>query len=100
MVLPNDQLRQALGKSARLNDVLDASNQHLLHIINCLMQMLSESELINIDFNDFQTLIQHLGMMQTGFAYGYADTSLPAGITLKHVSLASAKGALLHIWVG
>lgn len=104
VVLPNDQLQKALGSGARLESALDASNQFLLDLLQQLSAMLSDTGLINMDFNDVISVISQPGLavagtvnIEQGEALTEALQKLLQNPLLQQSDLPKAKSALLHI---
>lgn len=104
VALPNDQLQRALGASTRLEQALDASNQFLLVILQQLTAMLADTGLINMDFNDFLSVIKQPGFALAGAIEAEKEAELPAALQqlllnplLQAQQLSQAKSALLHI---
>lgn len=107
VALPNDQLQRALGATTRLEQALDASNQFLLVILQQLTAMLADTGLINMDFNDFLSVIKQPGLALTGAIETEQEQDLPAVLQqlllnplLQPAQLSQAKAALLHIVAG
>lgn len=107
VVLPNDQLQRALGPGTRLEVALDASNQFLLAILRQLTSMLSDIGLINMDFNDFISIVSQPGLALAGTAESQQGNTLPDLLQqllqnplLQRNELAQAKAALIHIVAG
>ncbi|MBZ9613514.1 hypothetical protein [Rheinheimera maricola] len=107
VALPNDQLQRALGAATRLEQALDASNQFLLVILQQLTAMLADTGLINMDFNDFLSVIKQPGLALAGAIETEQEDDLPAALQklllnplLQPQQLSQAKAALLHIVAG
>lgn len=106
VAMPNDQLQSALGASARLELALDASNIFLFGILQQLTTMLSDTGLINMDFNDFLSVIKQPGFALAGAASTENEADLPAALQqllinplLQPQQLSQVNAALLHIIV-
>lgn len=104
VAMPNDQLQSAVGASARLELALDASNTFLLGILQQLTAMLSDTGLINMDFNDFLSVIKQPGLALAGAVEAAMEAELPAALQqlllnplLQRQQLSQASAALLHI---
>ena len=61
IVLPNENLITALGESVGLFSAFKHSNEMLQSIIGSLVALLTETGLINVDFNDFCNVMNHTG---------------------------------------
>lgn len=104
VVLPNDQLISALGATARLEAALDASNAYLLEILLHLTNMLSNTGLINMDFNDFISVIKSPGIAVAGSSKSQSAGTLTEILTktlhnplIESNKLMDAKSVLAHI---
>jgi cell division protein FtsZ len=61
ITLPNERLISALGESIGLFSAFKHSNEMLQSIIRSLVTLLTETGLINVDFNDFSNVMSHTG---------------------------------------
>jgi len=61
ITLPNENLVAALGESVGLFSAFKHSNEMLQSIIGSLVALLTETGLINVDFNDFCNVMNHKG---------------------------------------
>lgn len=107
VLLPNDQLQQALGAKARLEDALDESNRLLLQLLLSLCRMLADTGLINMDFNDFISVISQPGIAVVGCASVHKGDGLPMLVQqqlknplLRSKKTESASSVLVHLTAG
>lgn len=107
VLLPNNQLQQALGAKARLEDALDESNRLLLQLLLSLCRMLADSGLINMDFNDFVSVISQPGIAVVGCASAQHCDDLPMLVQqqlqnplLQNNKVESASSVLVHLTAG
>lgn len=107
VLLPNDQLQKALGAKARLEDALDESNRLLLQLLLSLCRMLADSGLINMDFNDFVSVISQPGIAVVGCAAAQKGDDLPMLLQqqlqnplLQSKRVESASSVLVHLTAG
>jgi cell division protein FtsZ len=61
ITLPNENLVTVLGESVGLFSAFKHSNEMLQSIIGSLVALLTETGLINVDFNDFCKVMNHKG---------------------------------------
>jgi cell division protein FtsZ len=104
ITLPNERLITALGESVGLFSAFKHSNEMLQSIIRSLVTLLTETGLINVDFNDFSNVMNHTGDAILGV--GRAETE---DVALDAVEMAisnpmaqcgelsTAKGVILQI---
>ena len=107
IVLPNDRLKTALSPNTPAFDGLNAGNRVIGELLRELLQVLGQTGLINLDFNDFLTFIRDANMLapvRASFTGDSVDchsllkslfqSSLIAGINPQAVT-----GALIHFSV-
>ncbi|QYJ73686.1 hypothetical protein [Shewanella sp. FJAT-52076] len=103
IVLPNDKLKSALSPNTSAFDGLNAGNRFIGELLSELLQVLGQTGLINLDFNDFLTFIHDANMlapMRTSITGDSVDclslfqSSLIAGINTQMVT-----GVLIHFSV-
>jgi cell division protein FtsZ len=61
ITLPNERLITALGESVGLFSAFKHSNEMLQSIIRSLVTLLTDTGVINVDFNDFSNVMNHTG---------------------------------------
>ncbi|QQO82124.1 hypothetical protein [Shewanella algae] len=107
LVLPNDRLKLALSPNTSAFDALNAGNLFISELLRDLLQVLGQTGLINLDFNDFITFIRDartLAPFRVSFSNGEIDwTSLIANqfksSLLADVRLETVTSALVHFSV-
>ncbi|KPZ69707.1 Cell division protein FtsZ [Shewanella sp. P1-14-1] len=104
IVLPNDKLAKTLDKKITLVNAFFESNRILQDVLAGLTTIISQSGLINIDLNDFITVVSHRGRAAMGVARQAADEELQHTINkslknplLEDIDLTSAKGAIVSV---
>ncbi len=104
IALPNENLITALGESVGLFSAFKHSNEMLQSIISSLIALLTETGMINVDFNDFCNVMSHQGNAILGVGRSASEESaLDALNNAVNNPLAScgnlknAKGIILQI---
>lgn len=107
VLLPNNQLQNALGATTRLEDALDESNRLLWRLLVSLCRMLADTGLINMDFNDFVSVISQPGIAVVGCAAAESGIDLPMLVQqqlqnplLYTKKVESARSVLVHLTAG
>lgn len=105
--LPNDSLAKVLGSKVTLLDAFAESNRLLQDLLHGLSSTIAQSGLINIDMNDFKTVINHPGKAVMGVARRQRDESVEAVVEkalrnplLDDVDMKSAQAAIVNIVAG
>lgn len=104
IVLPNDKLGKILDKKVTLVNAFYESNRILQDVLKGVTATISQSGLVNIDLNDFISVISHQGRAAMGFAKQMANEDLEQTIAkalknplLEDVDISRAKGAIVSI---
>ncbi|WP_351015724.1 cell division protein FtsZ [Shewanella sp. AC91-MNA-CIBAN-0169] len=104
IVLPNDKLGQMLDKKITLVNAFFESNRILQDVLKGVTTTISQSGLVNIDLNDFISVISHQGRAVMGVAKQMPNEDLQQTICnalknplLEDVDLTQAKGAIVSI---
>ena len=104
IVLPNDKLGQMLDKKITLVNAFFESNRILQDVLKGVTTTISQSGLVNIDLNDFISVISHQGRAVMGVAKQMPNEDLQQTISnalknplLEDVDLTQAKGAIVSI---
>ena len=105
--LPNDSLVKVLGAKRRLVDAFTESNRVLQDLLHGLSATIAQSGLINIDMNDFKTVINHSGRAVMGVARRDGDEDVEAVVQralknplLDDVDMKSAQAAIVNVVAG
>ncbi len=61
ITLSNDLLLKGLGESVRLFSAFNQSNEVLKNLLVSLVQMLTETGYVNVDKNDFSSILSYEG---------------------------------------
>ena len=104
IVLPNEKLIAMLDEKISLVNAFHQSNRVLQDVLLGLTITISQSGLINIDLNDFVTVVSHRGRAAMGVARqqpreALADTVAHAinNPLLEEIDLSRAKGAIVSV---
>ncbi len=107
ITIPNDKLIDALGKNVSLLEGFKAVNNVLYGAVLGIVELITKSGLINVDFADVRTVMSEMGMamMGTGTASGEDRAKIAAELAiasplLGDVSLSGARGVLVNITSG
>jgi cell division protein FtsZ len=105
ITLSNDLLLKGLGESVRLFSAFNQSNEVLKNLLVSLVQMLTETGYVNVDKNDFSSILSYEGESILGV--GKADTeeqsfeALDQALNNPLVSIAkidTAKGIIFQLF--
>ena len=107
ITIPNEKLRDVLGKEASLLEAFKAANDVLLGAVKGIADLIMHPGMINVDFADVKTVMSEMGMamMGTGFASGEdrareaAESAIRSPL-LEDVNLQGARGILVNITAG
>ncbi|MDH1316129.1 hypothetical protein N5C36_18815 [Shewanella xiamenensis] len=107
IVLPNDRLKTALSPNTSAFDRLNAGNRFIGELLRELLQVLGQTGLINLDFNDFLTFIRDANMLapvRTRFSGDSVDchnllTSLFQSSLIAGINPQAVTGALIYFSV-
>ncbi|MCG9755438.1 cell division protein FtsZ [Shewanella insulae] len=104
IVLPNDKLVAMLDEKITLVNAFNQSNRVLQDVLQGLTVTISQSGLINIDLNDFVTVISHQGRAAMGVARQQGRETLADTVAqalnnqlLEEMELSKAKGAIVSV---
>ena len=104
IVLPNDKLVKALEKKVTLVNAFYESNRVLQDVLVGLTTTICQSGLVNIDLNDFITVVSNKGRAAMGLARQQANDDLQLTINralknplLEDIDLTQAKGAIVSV---
>ncbi len=104
IVLPNDRLVAMLDEKVTLVNAFSQSNRVLQDVLQGLTVTISQSGLINIDLNDFVTVVSHQGRAAMSVARQQAGDALADTVAhalnhplLEEMDLSSAKGAIVSV---
>ena len=105
ITLSNDLLLAGLGESVGLFSAFNKSNKVLKNLLLSLVQMLNKTGYVNVDKNDFSTILSYGGESILGV--GKADTEEQAFVALDQAlnnplvslaNIASAKGIIFQLF--
>ncbi|MCZ6917737.1 MAG: cell division protein FtsZ [Gemmatimonadetes bacterium] len=107
IVVPNERLLAVVGKNVPFQDALKKADEVLLHATQGISTLITVTGLVNVDFADVRTVMQHGGaaLMGTGIARG-EDRALEAAQEaissplLDNVSIHGSTGVLVNITGG
>ncbi len=104
ITIPNDRLMSVLGKGVSLYDAFSAANNVLFNAVQGITDSIIKPGLINLDFNDVQTVMKQQGLAMMGVGLSSGDNAAREAIQqaissplLEEVSLAGAKGLMVNI---
>src|SRR5699024_126601 len=104
ITIPNDRLMSVLGKGVSLYDAFSAANNVLFNAVQGSTDSIIKPGLINIDFNDVQTVMKQQGLAMMGVGLSSGDNAAREAIQqaissplLEEVSLTGAKGLMVNI---
>ncbi len=107
IIIPNEKLRDVLGKDATLIDAFKKANDVLYSAVQGISELITRPGLINVDFADVTTVMQEMGlaMMGSGYAKGEgrarkAGTEAISSPLLADVDLKGARGILVNMTAG
>jgi cell division protein FtsZ len=107
IVVPNERLLAVVGKNVPFQEALKKADEVLLHATQGISTLISVTGLVNVDFADVRTVMQHGGsaLMGTGIGRG-EDRALEAAQhaisspLLDDVSINGSTGVLVNITGG
>ena len=107
IVVPNERLLAVVGKNVPFQDALKKADEVLLHATQGISTLITVTGLINVDFADVRTVMQHGGaaLMGTGVGRGddraveVAQEAISSPL-LDDVSIQGSTGVLLNITGG
>ncbi len=107
IVVPNERLLAVVGKNVPFQDALKKADEVLLHATQGISTLITVTGLVNVDFADVRTVMQHGGaaLMGTGMARG-DDRAIEAAQDaissplLDNVSILGSTGVLVNITGG
>jgi len=104
ITIPNDRLMSVLGKGVSLYDAFSAANNVLFNAVQGITDSIIKPGLINLDFNDVQTVMKQQGLAMMGVGLSSGDNAAREAIQqaissplLEEVSLTGAKGLMVNI---
>lgn len=104
ITIPNDRLMSVLGKGVSLYDAFSAANNVLFNAVQGITDSIIKPGLINLDFNDVQTVMKQQGLAMMGVGLSSGDNAAREAIQqaissplLEEVSLSGAKGLMVNI---
>jgi cell division protein FtsZ len=107
IVVPNERLLAVVGKNVPFQDALKKADEVLLHATQGISTLITVTGLVNVDFADVRTVMQHGGaaLMGTGVGRG-DDRAIEAAQDaissplLDDVSILGSTGVLVNITGG
>ena len=107
IVVPNERLLAVVGKNVPFQDALKKADEVLLHATQGISTLITVTGLVNVDFADVRTVMQHGGaaLMGTGVGRG-DDRAIEAAQDaissplLDNVSILGSTGVLVNITGG
>ena len=107
IVVPNERLLAVVGKNVPFQDALKKADEVLLHATQGISTLITVTGLVNVDFADVRTVMQHGGaaLMGTGMSRG-DDRAIEAAQDaissplLDNVSILGSTGVLVNITGG
>ncbi|WP_163931292.1 cell division protein FtsZ [Paraferrimonas sp. SM1919] len=106
IVLPNDKLVETLDKKITMKNAFIESNRILQDVLQGLVTTICQSGMVNVDLNDFITVISHKGRAAMGVARQYESHDIEHTIKkalnnplLAEVDLSQAQGAIISVLV-
>ncbi|MGR6504150.1 cell division protein FtsZ [Shewanella sp. Koi 1] len=104
IVLPNDKLAEVLGAKVTLLNAFKESNKILQDVLLGLANTISQAGLINIDLNDFISVISRQGRAAMGVSNLKADEDLISAVKramqhplLDNIQLNQAQAAIVSV---
>jgi cell division protein FtsZ len=103
IAIPNQKLLEVLGREHSLLDAFKQANDVLLGAVRGISDIITQTGLVNVDFQDVKTVMSEKGtaMMGTGIANGPSRAKEAASAAvgsplLEDINLENAKG--VHCW--
>ena len=107
IAIPNQKLLEVLGREHSLLDAFKQANDVLLGAVRGISDIITQTGLVNVDFQDVKTVMSEKGtaMMGTGIANGPSRAKEAASAAvgsplLEDINLENAKGVLVNITAG
>ena len=107
IAIPNQKLLEVLGREHSLLDAFKQANDVLLGAVRGISDIITQTGLVNVDFQDVKTVMSEKGtaMMGTGIANGTSRAKEAASAAvgsplLEDINLENAKGVLVNITAG
>ncbi len=107
IAIPNQKLLEVLGREHSLLDAFKQANDVLLGAVRGISDIITQTGLMNVDFQDVRTVMSEKGtaMMGTGIANGPSRAKEAASAAvgsplLEDINLENAKGVLVNITAG
>ena len=104
IVVPNEKLREVMGRGARMNDAFAASNEVLYNAVCGIAEVITKPGEMNLDFNDVRSVMSSKGKAVIGSACeegadraGRAIESAIKCPLIEDVDISSAAGVLVNI---
>ena len=104
IVLPNDKLAEVLGAKVTLLNAFNESNKILQDVLLGLANTISQAGLINIDLNDFISVISRKGRAAMGVSHLKKDEDLVTAVKyamqnplLDNIDLSQAQAAIVSV---
>ena len=107
IAIPNQKLLEVLGREHSLLDAFKQANDVLLGAVRGISDIITQTGLVNVDFQDVKTVMSEKGtaMMGTGIANGPSRAKEAASAAvgsplLEDINLENAKGVLVKSLLG
>ena len=104
IVVPNEKLREVMGRGAKMSEAFSASNEVLFNAVCGIAEVITKPGEMNLDFNDVRSVMASKGKAVIGSACeGGADRAsraIEAAIKcplIEDVDISSAAGILVNI---
>ena len=104
IVILNDKLMDVLGEDACVDDCFRAADNVLRNAVGGIAEIITSPGLVNVDFNDVQTVMGEMGVAMMGSASAagvdrarVAAEQAVASPLLEGVNLTGARGVLVNI---
>ncbi len=106
IVIPNDRLLQTASKNTSMVEAFQMADSVLLHGIQGISDLITQSGLINVDFADVKTIMSQAGSALMAIGRGSGDNRMVDAVNqaiaspLLEVSIDGAKGVLFNVTGG
>ena len=104
IVVPNERLLAVVGKGIPFEDSLVKADEVLLHAVQGISSLITNTGTINVDFADVRTIMQNGGAALMGTGIGRGDNRAMEAAQqaissplLDNISIAGASGVLINI---
>lgn len=103
VVVPNDKLMLISDENTSFVDALDMADEVLKQGVEGISAIITESELINLDFADVKTIMKDRGLAHMGIGYGEGENKVEDAVKdaiespLLETSINGAKAVILNI---